>query len=189
TGGKVTDISGRGVGLDVVKNMVEEFGGKMRISSIPDQGTTFSLYLPLTLSVINALVVEIADGLFAFPLGSIERIVILSPDQIEREEAKFFAQLDGEKIPILSAAKIFEFEEKESLYNREQLPLVLLKDRSKKMGFIVDGIVGERELVVRDLDENLGKVKDITASAMMEDGRPLLVVNIHDMLDNHKLEF
>lgn len=189
TGEKVTEISGRGVGLDVVKNMVEEFGGKMRINSIPDKGVTFTLHLPLTLSVINALVVEIADGLFAFPLGSIERIAMLSQEQLEKEGKKFFANYEGEKIPVISAAKILEFEEKETMYSRDQIPFVILRDRSRKMGFIVEGIVGERELVVRDLDEHLGKVKDITASAMLEDGRPLLVVNVHEMLENHKLGF
>ena len=176
----VSEISGRGVGLDVVHDAVQEMRGTVRVSSTFGVGTRFHMQLPLTLSVIPALLVEIAGEPYAFPLARIDRIASISREGLSEAEGNQFAVLDGKNVGLVSAVQILEKEP--CAEHSEQMSVVVLNDRHNYYGMVVDKFLGERELVVQVLPEALGKVQDISSAALMEDGSPLLIVDIDDMI-------
>ncbi|HAX80387.1 MAG TPA: hybrid sensor histidine kinase/response regulator [Cyanobacteria bacterium UBA11372] len=180
TASKVTEISGRGVGLDVVQSMIQEVGGILRAISEPGKGMSFHLQLPLTLSVIRTLLVEIAGEPYAFPLTRIDRIVMVNRAEIEVVESRQYFKLDGQNIGLVSARQVLELKKAE--LNAEVLPAIILSDRYNNYGLVVDRFLGERDLVVRPLDPRLGKVPDISAVALMSDGSPVLIMDVEDII-------
>jgi len=176
----VSEISGRGVGLDVVHDAVQEMRGNVRVTSTLGEGTRFHMQLPLTLSVIPALLVEISGEPYAFPLARIDRIASVSRVELSEAEGNQFVVLDGKNVGLVSAAQILEKEP--GLEKNEQMSVVVLNDRQNYYGMVVDKFLGERELVVQVLPEALGKVQDISSAALMEDGSPLLIVDIDDLI-------
>jgi len=181
TAQQVTEIAGRGVGLDIAKSMVQDVGGLLRAVSQPGQGLSFHFQLPLTLSVIRALVVEIAGEPYAFGLTRIDQVRLVSPEEIAMSENRPYIVVDGENISLVKAQQVLELPESE-LRNETTLPVIILKDQGHSYGIIVDKLLGERELVVRPLDERFGKVQDVSAAAITEDGWPLLIVDVADMV-------
>lgn len=176
----VTEISGRGVGLDVVENMVKNLRGAIRLSNQPGRGLRVQLQLPLTLSVLRALLVEVAGEAYAFPLTQISRTLKLHRDQVHTLEGRPHFLLDEQPVGLLSAAQILECGE--TAASEAELCIVLLGDRSARYALVVDRFVGERELVVQPLDPRLGKVRDINSAAVMEDGGPVLIVEVEELL-------
>jgi two-component system sensor histidine kinase and response regulator WspE len=180
TAKSVTEISGRGVGLDVVQSMVQEVGGIVRAVSQPGKGITFHLQLPLTLSVIRTLLVEISGEPYAFPLTRIERIVTIHTSDIACIENRQYFTLDGHHIGLMAAHQVLEL--REPAVNSDILSIIIVSERSHRYGLVVDRFVGERDLVVRPLDPRLGKVLDISATALMPDGSPLLIIDVEDLI-------
>ena len=180
TAKNVTEISGRGVGLDVVHNMVHEVGGVVRAVSNPGQGLTFHIELPLTLSVVRTFLVEIAGEPYAFPLARIDRCLELSPSDIDIVEDRQYFRFDNNNIALLDIHNVLELET--PLENREKLFVVVLSDRLNAYGLAVDKFLGECDLVVRPLDPRLGKVPDISSVAVMLDGAPVLIFDVEDLV-------
>jgi two-component system, chemotaxis family, sensor histidine kinase and response regulator WspE len=178
----VTEISGRGVGLDVVQNMVRAVRGSLRLGTQEGHGLRVQLQLPLTLSVLRALLVEVAGEPYAFPLGQITRAVKLRREMIEVVENRHHFHLAGQQIGLVATHQVFDYGEIKLPAN--DLPVVVLGDRHTRYGLVVDRFLGERELVVHPLDTRLGKVKDISAAALMEDGSPVLIVDVDEMLQS-----
>jgi two-component system sensor histidine kinase and response regulator WspE len=176
----VTDVSGRGVGLDVVQDMVKQVRGTVRVSSEPGQGTRFHLQLPVTLSVVRALLAEIGGEPYAFPLVQIIRTVKLSKERIEFLEGRQHVDLDGRRIGLVIAQQVLETGD--STRVGDELSVIVMGDSSRAYGLVVDRFLGERELVVQPLDPELGKVKDILAGAIMPDGSPVLIVDAEDLI-------
>ena len=176
----VTEISGRGVGLDIVSNMVKAVRGSVRVTSQPGRGMRFQLQLPLTLSVLRTLLVEIGGEPYAIPLAQIVSTLKLSRERIEALEGRHHFNLGNQQIGLLAAHQVFECAEVKP--PESDLPIVILGDRNTRYGLLVDRFLGERELVVQPLDPRLGKVKDISAAALMEDGAPVLIVDVDDMV-------
>jgi two-component system sensor histidine kinase and response regulator WspE len=175
----VSEISGRGVGLDVVQTMVKEVGGSVRISSTAEAGTSFQLELPLTLSMVRTLLVEIAGEPYAFPLARVETTLKLPFDQIQSVEGRQHFSLGQRQIGVVAGCEILELDSRDSA---SELSIVVLGDKGGRYGIVVDRFLGERELVVRVLDPRLGKVKNISAAALMPDGSPLLIVDVDDLM-------
>jgi len=176
----VTEISGRGVGLDVVQNMIRGVRGNLRVMTQPGRGLHVQLQLPLTLSVLRALLVEVDGEPYAFPLNQIHRALKLDPPAIQTVENRHHFSYAGQRVGLVAAHQIFEC--KAAKPPGSTLPVVVLGDRSARYGMVVDRFLGERELVVQPLDPRLGKVKDISAAALMEDGAPVLIVDVDDIL-------
>lgn len=176
----ITEISGRGVGLDVVHDMVHEVGGVIRAVSSPGQGTGFHLELPLTLSVIRTFLVEIAGEPYAFPLARIDRCLVIEEEGLESVEDRQYFRFDKTNIALVDIHDILEIEE--SATHEHGLPVVVISDRSNAYGVLVDTFIGECDLVVRPIDPRLGKVPDISAVAVMLDGAPVLIFDVDDML-------
>ena len=180
TAAAVTDISGRGVGLDAVQDMVKSVGGAVRLTSRAGKGVTLSLELPLTLSVLRTLVTEIGGEPFALPLTRIAKAVIVSLQDLVSLEGQQYFTLDGERIGVVPAHEVLRMSKKPAW--GAEIPVVLLGDRSERYGLAVDRFVGEYDMVVRPLDGRLGKVRDVSASALMEDGSPVLILDVEDLM-------
>ena len=176
----VTDISGRGVGLDAVQDMVKQVRGTVRASSRAGAWTTFQLQLPVTLSVVRAVLAEIGGEPYAFPLAFISRIVRLPRARIDMLEGRQHFELDGRRIGLVSAHQILGTTEPPS--TADELSVIVVGDVHQTYGVIVDRLLDQRELVVQPLDPHLGKIKDISAGALMEDGSPVLIVDAEDMI-------
>jgi two-component system, chemotaxis family, sensor histidine kinase and response regulator WspE len=176
----VTEISGRGVGLDVVQDMVKEVRGVVRVYSEPGRGTRFHLQLPLTLSVIRTLLVEIAGEPYAFPLAHIVRAIKLPREGIEILEGRQHFSFEGQPVGLVTAHQVLQIGQHGAASN--ELAVVIVGEPQNRYGLVVDRFIGRRELVVHPLDARLGKVKDISAAALMEDGTPLLIVDVEDVV-------
>jgi two-component system sensor histidine kinase and response regulator WspE len=176
---EVTEISGRGVGLDVVQSMLKALRGTVRIQTQPGRGTTFELHLPVTLSVVRALLVEIAGEPYALPLAAVARVLRVERAQVETAEGRPHFAFDGGRASLVSAREVLELGEAAS--GGDAWCVVVLGDKSARHGLVVDKFLGERELVVQPLDTRLGKIEDVAAAAVLEDGSPALILDVEDL--------
>ena len=176
----VTEISGRGVGLDVVQSMVKAVGGSVRVATQLGRQTTFTLQLPITMSVIRALLVSIGGEPYAFPLTRIDQIIFCHHADIRTVEGRQYFQRDGVSIGLVMAAQILETSATAS--TADPMPIVVVSDRGQQFGMIVDAFLGERDLEVRPLDPRLGKVPDINSASLLENGNPVLIVDVDDLV-------
>src|SRR3569623_1332379 len=177
---QVTELSGRGVGLDVVHDVVQEMRGMVRATSQFGTGTRFQLQLPLTLSVLPALLAEIAGEPYAFPLARIDRIMHLKKNAIREVEGHQYVSQEGHHVGLVAGYQVLGIGDQQ--VQRDELPVVVLGERKNSYGLVVDRFLGERDLVVHVLPQQLGKIKDISSAALMENGAPLLVIDVDDML-------
>jgi two-component system, chemotaxis family, sensor histidine kinase and response regulator WspE len=180
TASSVTEISGRGVGLNIVLTTVQEFGGVVHVTSKFGQGTTFYLRLPLTLSVIRALLVEIAGESYAFPLARIDQVFLIDRAQIAVVEGQQFFHYEGKNIGLIPAWQVLELGEPKITLST--LPIIVLSDRLNSYGLVIDKVIGEKELVVQELDSRLGKIPNIAAGALMENGSPVLIIDVEEIV-------
>jgi two-component system, chemotaxis family, sensor histidine kinase and response regulator WspE len=176
----VTEISGRGVGLDVVQDMVRTVGGLVRVGSKPGRGTRFTLQLPITMSVIRALLVKIAGEPYAFPLNRIDRIVRVPREEVRRLEGRPHFLMDDHLVGLVDAVQVLGLAE--SVEASDPLSVVVVSDRGARFGLIVDEFLGERDLEVRPLDPRLGKPPDINSASVLDDGWPVLIVDVEDLV-------
>jgi two-component system, chemotaxis family, sensor histidine kinase and response regulator WspE len=179
TASQVTEISGRGVGLDVVHTMVQSVGGRIQIHSEPGQGTSFQIQLPLTLSVLRAVIVDIAGEPYAFPQNRIDRVIRVACDELRSLENRQYFEVDGQNVGIVMARQVFKLDAPESV--DKDLLVVLFSERSAQYGLVVDGLRGEQDLVIRPMDRRLGKVPNLHAAALLDDGSPVLIVDPDDL--------
>ncbi len=180
TAATVTDISGRGVGLDAVQDMVKSVGGGVQLTSQLGKGITFSLELPLTLSVVRTLVFQIGSEPFALPLTRIAKTTVVPREDLVSFEGHQCFTLDGERVGVVPAHEVLGTSSTPPW--GEEVPVVLIGDRSERYGLAVDRFLGEYDMVVRPLDARLGKIQDVSASALMDDGTPLLILDAEDLM-------
>jgi two-component system sensor histidine kinase and response regulator WspE len=176
----VSHVSGRGVGLDAVQAMAKQVRGLVSVASQPGAGTQFRLQLPLTLSVMRTLLVEVDEEPYAFPLTGIIRTLSLAREQIEMLEGRPHFHFDNRQLGLLTTHEVLG--RGEPRLDEGDLSVVVVGDRGEAYGLVVDRFLGERELVVRTLDPRLAKVKDISAAALMDDGSPVLILDVADMV-------
>jgi two-component system sensor histidine kinase and response regulator WspE len=176
----VTEISGRGFGLDVVKNMIKGVRGSIRLNNQPGRGLRVQLQLPLTLSVFRALLVQIANEPYAIPLSQIHRTLKLAQADIQIVGGRSTFRFGDDQVGLVSAQQVLG--RGQDNLSPKDLSVAILGDRSIRYGVIVDEFLGERELVVQPLDPRLGKVQDISAAALMEDGSPVLIIDVEEFL-------
>ncbi|MGK7957830.1 MAG: response regulator [Crocosphaera sp.] len=180
TANQVTEISGRGVGLNIAKTMVQEVGGNLQAISKPGQGMNFHFQLPLTLSVIRTLLVEVAGEPYAFPLSRIDQILTLNFEDINSVENRQYFTLNNQNIGLVRAEQVLELVSNST--PTEPLSVIVVSDQMNRYGLVVDKFLGEKSLVVRPLDPRLGKVQDITGAALLEDGSPILIIDVLDLV-------
>ncbi|MHA3735014.1 response regulator [Pseudomonas sp. Eth.TT006] len=176
----VTEVSGRGVGLDAVQHMVRQLRGAVVLEQTAGEGSRFHLEVPLTLSVVRSLVVEVGEEAYAFPLAHIERMCDLAPQDIVQIEGRQHFWHEGRHVGLVAASQLLNRPASQS--SGETLKVVVIRERDAIYGVAVERFVGERTLVVLPLDERLGKVQDISAGALLDDGSVVLIVDVEDML-------
>ncbi|MDF3156276.1 hybrid sensor histidine kinase/response regulator [Mesorhizobium sp. XAP10] len=177
----LTDVSGRGVGLDAVQAMTKEVRGITSVSSEFGRGTRFQLQLPLTLSVLRTLLVEVDGEPYAFPLAAISKTMRLQRMQINLLQGRPHFRLNDRQIGLVTAREVLDRGESGS--EPDELSVVVVDaGRGDAYGLIVDRFLGERELVIRPLDPRFAKIKDISAAALMEDGSPVLIFDVDDLI-------
>lgn len=178
---EVTELSGRGVGLDVVHSTLQELRGKLHANTELGQGMRIQMELPLTLSVIRCLLVKICNELYAFPLATIHSLMRINKSDISVLEDKQYITLNNKNVGLIHCAQILGMTGESA---QENIPLIVIGDWNNLYGLVVDDLVGERNLALRPLHSRLGKIKDISAAALTDDGEPILIFDVDDLVQS-----
>ena len=176
TAAKVTNVSGRGVGMDVVKTNVEKLNGIIEVDSTPGKGSVFKIKIPLTLAIIQALLVAAQEELFAVPLANVIETVRITLEDISTVEGKSVLKLRDEVLPLVNMSDIFKIEK--ILGVNQYLYVVVLGVGASKVGLIVDGLIGQEEIVIKSLGEYLKGINGIAGATIRGDGRVTLIVDV-----------
>lgn len=177
---KITDISGRGVGLDVVKSNIEALGGDVEVKTKLGEGTTFTVRLPLTLAIIQALMVEIRDEKYAIALGSISNIEDIPANEIKYVQAQEVIHLRGNVIPLIRLDKVLDIEPKEE--EDERLTVVIVKKGDNLAGLVVDNLIGQQEIVIKSLGKYINNNKIISGATILGDGEVALILDVNTLM-------
>lgn len=180
----VSDVSGRGVGLNVVQNMIGELQGSVKISSVSGKGVSLEIQLPLTLSLLRVLVVAIKQELFAFPFTYIDSSLVLQQDQIKTIGELQYFEYHKRDIRLIEANQVLGLSQEP--LQRSSFFVVVIHSKENSYGVVVDRFVEEKELLIKELDPRLGKVECISSGALMQDGSLVLILDVEEML--HKIE-
>ena len=177
---KITDVSGRGVGLDVVKSNIETLGGDVEVKSKLGEGSTFIVRLPLTLAIIQALLVEVHNELFAIALGSIITIEDVPVSEIKYVQAEEVINLRGNVIPLIRLNQILDIEEPEVA--PESLTVVIVNKGEKQAGLVVDNLLGQQEIVIKSLGKFISNSKIISGATILGDGEIALILDVNTLM-------
>ncbi len=177
---KITDISGRGVGLDVVKSNIEALGGDVEVRTQLGEGTTFIVRLPLTLAIIQALMVEIRDEKYAIALGSISNIESIPVNEIKYVQAQEVIHLRGAVIPLIRLDQVLDMEEKQE--EPENLTVVIVKKGDSLAGLVVDNLIGQQEIVIKSLGKYITNNKIISGATILGDGEVALILDVNTLM-------
>lgn len=178
---KITDISGRGVGLDVVKSNIEQLGGDVEVKTKLGEGTTFTVRLPLTLAIIQALMVEIRDEKYAIALGSISNIEDIPAKDIKYVEAKEVIHLRSKVIPLIRLDKVLDIEPKEE--EPESYTVVIVNKGDSLAGLVVDNLMGQQEIVIKSLGNYINNSsKIISGATILGDGELALILDVNTLM-------
>jgi len=173
---EVSDISGRGVGLDAVKNKIDGLGGRLELQTEKGKGSKFTLTLPLTLAIIKAMLVKVGDQIFAVPLMSIRETVKIKDHEIKLIKDIEVVRLREDIIPVLRLDREFRINSYEG--ESPELSLVIVEGRSKSIALMVDQIIGEQDIVVKPLGALVKKSKGVAGATILGDGRVALILDI-----------
>lgn len=176
---KVSDLSGRGVGMDIVRNHIDQINGIIDIVSAPGVGTTITIKLPLTLAIIRALMVELGNEQFAFPLTNVVETISVKAEEIKKVKHNEVILVRGRVLPLVRLSDIFE---RESCGQMDRLFVVVLGIGEKKVGVIVDKLLGELEIVIKSLGDYLGKVPCLSGATILGDGQVALIVDVRSLV-------
>ena len=177
---QITDISGRGVGLDVVKSNIEALGGDVEVKTKLGEGSTFTVRLPLTLAIIQALLVTIRDEKYAIALASITNIEDIPAKEIKYVEAKEVIHLRGSVIPLIRLDKVLDIEPKEE--SDENLTVVIVKRGDQMAGLVVDTLIGQQEIVIKSLGKYINGNKLISGATILGDGEVALIIDANTLM-------
>ncbi|MBP2654932.1 MAG: CheA signal transduction histidine kinase [Firmicutes bacterium] len=177
----VTDVSGRGVGMDAVKTKIEALGGMVDVETKINEGSKFKIKLPLTLAIIQALLVEVCQEIYAIPLGSIDSTINITPGDIKTIQDQEVILLRGQIIPIVRLAKKLGAENSSS-ENREELFVVIVHMGEQKAGVIVDTLIGQQEIVIKSLGKLLAGIKILAGATILGNGQVALILDVGTLM-------
>lgn len=180
TSKKITDISGRGVGLDVVKSKIESLSGEVEVKSKMGEGSTWIIRLPLTLAIIQALMVIVGGEKYAISLGSIQTIEDISPEDIKLVQNREVIHLRGSVIPIIRLSEELDIESSKS--PDENLVVVIVKKGENLAGLVVDELMGQQEIVIKSLGKYISKCKIISGATILGDGEVALILDANALI-------
>ena len=180
TSEKITDVSGRGVGLDVVKSKIEALGGDVEVKTKLGEGSTFIVRLPLTLAIIQALMVKLGDEQYAISLGSIETLEDITKDDIKFVNSKEVIHLRDKVIPIIRLGKLLDVES--SSEDSENMTVVIVRKGDKRAGIVVDSLIGQMEIVIKSLGSYINVNKMISGATILGDGDIALIIDVNTLV-------
>ena len=183
TAEKVTNVSGRGVGMDVVKTNITKLNGIIDINSELGKGTSVVIKLPLTLAIIQGLLVEVSDEIYVIPLGSVLETARIDVNEISYMNQMEAINLRGSILPLVRLDKIFNLPEKESAEEETFIYVVVVGLAEEKLGLVVSRMLGQEEVVIKSLGEDLGKTKGVSGATIMGDGRVRMILEIRDLFE------
>ena len=184
TAAQVTNVSGRGVGMDVVRSNIEKLNGIIEIDSEVGKGTTLKLKIPLTLAIIQSLLVSVQEEYYAIPLASVLETVRITPDEIQSVEGRSVLRLRDEVLSLVHLADLFDVERVFSM--GEHAYVVIIGIAETKIGLIVDSLIGQEEVVIKSLGEYLKGIEGIAGATIRGDGRVTLIVDVGALMDMAK---
>jgi two-component system chemotaxis sensor kinase CheA len=180
TAKQVTDISGRGVGLDVVKSKIESLSGEVEVKSVLGEGSTWIVRLPLTLAIIQALMVVVGNEKYAISLASIQTLEDITPDEIKLVQNKEVINLRGTVIPLIRLSDVLDVESTKS--KDENLIVVIVKKGDKMAGLVIDELIGQQEIVIKSLGKYIKQCKFISGATILGDGEIALILDVNAMI-------
>ncbi|MDD5948477.1 MAG: chemotaxis protein CheA [Lachnospiraceae bacterium] len=180
TAEKITDVSGRGVGLDVVKSKIEGLGGDIEVRTKKNEGSTFTIRLPLTLAIIQALMIELGEEKYAIPLNSIQTIEDVTPEDIKYVRTKEVINLRGMVIPLVRLYDILDCPPREE--ESENLTVVIVSKGDKQAGLVVDNLIGQQEIVIKPLGKYINIEKMISGATILGDGEVALILDANALV-------
>lgn len=180
TSDMVTDISGRGLGLAIVQENIEQLGGAIIIESEKDKGTTLNLELPLSLVTFRGVIIKVSDREFVVPTAKIQRVLRLNRKEVKTVENRATMTLDGHVIPFVSLSSILELPIKEN--DSEYVQTLIFGSKNKKISFAIDEIVNEQEVLVKNFNKHLARVRNISGATVLGSGKVVPILNISDLL-------
>lgn len=181
TAKQVTDVSGRGVGLDVVKSKIEALSGEVEVKTKLGEGSTFTIRLPLTLAIIQALMVVIGNEKYAISLGSIQTIEDISPEDVKLVQAKEVIHIRGTVIPIIRLNKILDIESEKNDENG-RMTVIIVKKGDKQAGLVVDELIGQQEIVIKSMGKFIKVPKIISGATILGNGEVALILDANALI-------
>lgn len=181
TAEKITDISGRGVGLDVVKTKIESLDGMIEVETEQGKGSRFIIRLPLTLAIIQALLVQVSTEKYAIPLSSIKQIIDIESDQIKHIQGQEVILLRNQVIPLIRLEDVLEVEKVEKPANKP-LTIVIVKKSDRVAGLIIDELIGQQDIVIKTLGKYLTGIDIIAGATILGDGQVALILDVNSLL-------
>ncbi len=183
TAKKVSDVSGRGVGLDVVKSKIESLSGEVEVKNRYGEGSSWIIRLPLTLAIIQALMVVIGDEKYAIALGSIQTIEDVLPEDIKLVQAKEVIHIRGTVIPIIRMDKVLDMPPKEGEDNKNKnLTVIIVKKGEKQAGLVVDELIGQQEVVIKSMGKYIKVPKMISGATILGNGEVALILDTNALI-------
>ena len=178
TSSEVTELSGRGVGMDVVKSVMDRLKGTVSVRSVPGEGTTFRLKVPLTLAIIKALLFRVSGRLYAVPLANVLEILRSREPEIHIVDGQEVLQIREEVVPLVRLSQMHVAVER-----KQKLFIIVVSLGDRKVGLVVDHLIGEQELVIKALDESLVSTELVSGASILGDGRVVLILSISDVVE------
>lgn len=175
----VTDVSGRGVGMDVVRTKIEALGGTLELDSTQGQGTRVRIRLPLTLAIIQALLIQVQAETYAIPLGSIDSTINIVPADIRTIQQQEVILLRGQIIPLVRLGRRLGIEQSNDFGEEQELYVVIVQSGDNKIGLLVDSLVGQQEIVIKSLGTILTGIKQIAGATILGDGQVVLILDVN----------
>lgn len=179
TAANVSDVSGRGVGMDVVKTQIEQINGVVELQSTPGQGMAVTIKLPLTLAIIRALMVRLGEYVYAFPLNNVVETIQVNPDEIRLVRDREVVVVRGEVLPLIRLGRLFGQQE---TGEEDKLYVVTIGMGKDRVGVVVDQLVGEQEIVIKSLGDLLGQIPGISGATILGDGKVALIADVRALL-------
>lgn len=179
TADRISDLSGRGVGLDVVKSKIESINGSVEVESIKDKGTKFIIRIPLTLAIIQALLIRLNEEIYAIPLSSVTEIINISKSEIRDIQGQEIVLYRGKTIPIIRLRTVLEISED---LDNEDLVVVVVNKGDKQAGLIVDNLIGQQEIVIKSLGKYLAGIKYLSGATILGNGNISLILDINSLI-------
>ncbi|HBT47575.1 MAG TPA: chemotaxis protein CheA [Peptococcaceae bacterium] len=183
TSDRITDVSGRGVGMDIVRAHLEKINGTIDIQTTHGKGTRFTIKLPLTLAINRSLLVTLGERVYAFPLANVVEIIEVEPSQVKRVQHREVTVVRGQVLPLVYLAEALGLKGA-GRAAEGKAAVVIVGLAEKRVGFIVDSLIGEQEIVIKSLGSYIGKIPGIAGATIMGDGRVALILDIHSLVEH-----